>query len=78
MGEKIKQQRLRMQGYGKNPLHLMDLRKQSSSEKTDSKLLLTFNLTDFLTRKFFGVNPLPNLEGMDRGGIFRISLLSNS
>jgi len=33
MGEKIVQQRLRMQSYGKNPLHIVDLRKLNPSEK---------------------------------------------
>ena len=37
MGEKIVQQRLRMQSYGKNPLHIVDLRKLNPSEKTNYK-----------------------------------------
>ena len=37
MGKKIKQQRSRMQNYGKTPLHIVDLRKLNTSEKTDFK-----------------------------------------
>ena len=37
MGEKIVQQRLRMQSYEKNPLHIVDLRKLNPSEKTSYK-----------------------------------------
>jgi hypothetical protein len=37
MGKKIKQQRSRMQSYGKTPLHIVDLRKLNPSEKTDFK-----------------------------------------
>ena len=33
----IKQQRSRMQSYGKTPLHIVDLRKLNTSEKTDFK-----------------------------------------
>ena len=34
MGKKITQQRSRMQSYGKTPLHIVDLRKLNTSEKT--------------------------------------------
>jgi len=34
MGKKITQQKLRMQSYGKTPLHIVDLRKLNISEKT--------------------------------------------
>jgi hypothetical protein len=37
MGKKIKQQRSRMQSYGKTPLDIVDLRKLNPSEKTDFK-----------------------------------------
>lgn len=37
MGKKIIQQRSRMQGYGKTPLHIVDLRKLNASEKTSYK-----------------------------------------
>ena len=37
MSKKIKQQRSRMQSYGKTPLHIVDLRKLNPSEKTDFK-----------------------------------------
>ena len=37
MGKKIEQQRSRMQNYGKTPLHIVDLRKLNTSEKTDFK-----------------------------------------
>ena len=37
MGKKIIQQRWRRQGYGKTPLHIVDLRKLNTSEKTSFK-----------------------------------------
>ena len=37
MGKKIIQQRSRMQGYEKTPLHIVDLRKLNTSEKTSFK-----------------------------------------
>ena len=37
MGKKIIRQRSRMQGYGKRPLHIVDLRKLNISEKTSFK-----------------------------------------
>ena len=37
MGKKITEQRSRMQSYGKTPLHIVDLRKLNTSEKTDFK-----------------------------------------
>jgi hypothetical protein len=35
LAEKILTQRVRMQGYGKNPLHIVNLIKLDSNERTD-------------------------------------------